>query len=53
MENDYGDVTHYNYVKQKLEAHNFINIRSIDGRPYGADWSVCCCYFFQAWKKEN
>lgn len=53
MENDYRNVDHYNFVKQKLEEHDFINIRSIDGKPYGAEWSVCCSYFFQAWKKQH
>ena len=52
MEKDYDNIDHYNYVKQKLEEYDFIEINSIDYGKY-AIWCKFCSYFFQVWKKQN
>jgi hypothetical protein len=46
MENDYWDITKYNYVNNKLKENNFI----IDYVEKGG-WGPCENNFFEVWKK--
>jgi FkbM family methyltransferase len=46
MENDYWDITKYNYVNNKLKENNFI----LDYFEKGG-WGPCTNNFFEVWKK--
>ncbi len=47
MENDYHDLSQYEFIQQELLKHHFICKKSV-----GGGWGPCASFFYQVWIKK-